>query len=173
MHLVSWSISVKLKTVFGGGSWYLTSVYGSQVDDGKLLFLNELVQARGLCSGGWMVASDFNMFLTDEDKNNGRINRRITSVFRSVLNQLKLKDISIWKELHVQNPNFGELIQMQLDSGQRSATRLAKPNNLSTMLIDDRKLSAYVHGVLLLYRGLEEYSGLDRTPVSVTPSGRP
>jgi len=55
-------------------AWWLTSVYGSQPDAEKELFLEELEAIRDACHGPWAVAGDFNLILEESDKNNARIN---------------------------------------------------------------------------------------------------
>jgi hypothetical protein len=50
--------------------WWLTTVYGPQGAEEKILFLQELTERRALCPGPWMVAGDFNMILNASEKNN-------------------------------------------------------------------------------------------------------
>ena len=42
-----------------------------------------------------MVIVDFNLIVTDEDKSNNNLNRRLMVEFRSTLNYLELKEINL------------------------------------------------------------------------------
>lgn len=53
-----------------GRNWWFTRVYGTQDDNEKLLFLQELRDVRALCPGPWLLAGDFNLIHQAEDKNN-------------------------------------------------------------------------------------------------------
>jgi hypothetical protein len=52
------------RPVTGEPPWWLTTVYGPQADDEKVLFLEELEAIRDECSGPWIVAGDFSLILT-------------------------------------------------------------------------------------------------------------
>lgn len=54
-------------------SWWLSSVYGPQDDSDKALFLEEIEAIRDACSGPWVLAGDFNLILSEADKNNDLI----------------------------------------------------------------------------------------------------
>jgi hypothetical protein len=69
-------VSVKVKPTVGGEDWWLTVVYGLANDADKPSFLAELHELRQIRTGLWLLAGDFNMIYTAEDKNNGRVNRR-------------------------------------------------------------------------------------------------
>jgi len=43
----------------------------------------------------WLILGDFNMILSAEDKNNSNINRRLMGAFRSMVEELELKEISL------------------------------------------------------------------------------
>lgn len=72
------------------GKWWLTSVYGPQSDGAKELFLEELEAVRDACAGPWAVTGDFNLILSEEDKNNGRINRANLARSRRAVATLEL-----------------------------------------------------------------------------------
>lgn len=76
--------------------WWLSSVYGPQVDDDKILFLEELEAIRDACPGPWAVAGDFNLILNEADKSNNRIDRRSICRFRRTVSQLQLQDLHLW-----------------------------------------------------------------------------
>lgn len=56
-------------------NWYLSSVYGPQGDDEKLLFPEEMTTIREAWPGKWMITGDFNLIASAVDKNNARNNR--------------------------------------------------------------------------------------------------
>jgi len=76
-------------------SWWLSSVYGPQDDSDKILFLEELEAIRDSCSGPWAVCGDFNLILSETDKNNNRINRANLSRFRRTVEDLELQDLHL------------------------------------------------------------------------------
>ena len=75
--------------------WWLTSVYGPQGDDNKVLFLQELRNVRSACHGPWTVLGDFNLITSEENKNNGNLNRAMMGRFRRLINDLELKELSL------------------------------------------------------------------------------
>ena len=80
-HLIHrYSVSVLLNSS-NGAPWWLTGVYGPQRDDDKLSFLAELRDVRSRCPGPWMIAGDFNMIYSSEDKNNDNVNRAMMGRF--------------------------------------------------------------------------------------------
>uniref|UniRef100_A0A452Z0F7 Endonuclease/exonuclease/phosphatase domain-containing protein n=1 Tax=Aegilops tauschii subsp. strangulata TaxID=200361 RepID=A0A452Z0F7_AEGTS len=84
------ALSAKVSTASGFGTpWWLTVVYGPQLDDDKVAFMQELRDIRDECPGLWMLCGDFNLIYRDEDKNNHRMMGR----FRRVLNDLALKEV--------------------------------------------------------------------------------
>lgn len=73
-------------------AWWFTVVYGPHQDADKPAFL-ELREVRSLCVGPWMIAGDFNMIYSAEDKNNDNLNHALMGRFRRFVNDLELKDI--------------------------------------------------------------------------------
>jgi hypothetical protein len=61
-----------------------------QDDSDKILFLEELETIRDSCSGPWAICGDFNLILSEEDKNNVRINQANLSRFRRTVEDLEL-----------------------------------------------------------------------------------
>lgn len=94
-----YSITVKVRPLsMSNGdnfSWWLSSVYGPQDDNDKVLFLEELEAIRDACPGPWMVCGDFNLILTEADKNNHRINRTNMARFRRTVASLELQDLHL------------------------------------------------------------------------------
>jgi exonuclease III len=76
-------------------SWWLTSVYGPQDDNAKELFLEELEAVRDACDGPWAICGDFNLILSEADKNNARINRTNLARFRRAVHTLELQDLHL------------------------------------------------------------------------------
>jgi exonuclease III len=76
-----------------GAPWWLTCVYGPQLDVDKIAFLDELREVRRSHPGPWVLCGDFNMIYRDEDKNNDNLHRRMMGRFRRFLNDCALKEI--------------------------------------------------------------------------------
>jgi exonuclease III len=76
-------------------SWWLTSVYRPQDDNNKILFHEELEAIRDACSGPWAVCRDFNLILSEADKNNARINHAKLSRFWRTVAELELQDLHL------------------------------------------------------------------------------
>lgn len=96
VHLGQWSVTAKLEWTAGNHSCFLTSVYGPQDDNEKILFLEELAEIRGICGEVWLVAGDFNLIAAAADKNNSRVNRRLMNAFRNKINELELKELYLF-----------------------------------------------------------------------------
>jgi hypothetical protein len=88
------SVSIQFHKQEGGGTWWLTCVYGPQVDEEKILFLQELRSVREVCIGPWVVAGDFNLIYKTSDKNNNP-NRAMMGRFRCFINDLALKEVPL------------------------------------------------------------------------------
>lgn len=88
------SVSVKFRSD-DVHSWWFSGVYGPHVDADKPSFLEELREVRGHCAGPWMLAGDFNMIYSSEDKNNDNINRAMMGRFRRFVNEMELKEIPL------------------------------------------------------------------------------
>jgi len=89
------SVSAKLQPTTGVGEWWLTVVYGHQEDREKIQFLQELRDIRQFLSDRWLVIGDFNLILQAQDKSNSNLNRRMMGTFRSWVNDLELKELSL------------------------------------------------------------------------------
>jgi hypothetical protein len=46
-----------------GTPWWLTELYGPQLDNLKILFLQELQLIRNLCNGPWMIGEISTLFI--------------------------------------------------------------------------------------------------------------
>jgi len=97
VHIGCFSVTVRVHTGTHDGHppWWLTTVYGPQDDNDKVLFLEELSAVRDACPGPWAIIGDFNLILDEADKNNATINRRNMSRFRQAVAQLELLDIHL------------------------------------------------------------------------------
>jgi hypothetical protein len=70
-------------------------VYGPRDNMDKRLFLKELRELKDLAKPAWLILGDFNLIYMDQDKSNGRLNRRMMSHFRRTLNHLEVKEIHL------------------------------------------------------------------------------
>lgn len=69
---------------------------GRPQDDGaKGIFLEELEAIRDTCSGPWAITGDFNLILSEADKNNDRIDRANLRRFRRTVATLGLQDMHL------------------------------------------------------------------------------
>jgi hypothetical protein len=73
--------------------WWLTTVYGPQLTEEKIVFLEELTVRRSLCPKPWVVAGDFNMILNASEKNNENLDRNMMRRFRAFVHEHELKDL--------------------------------------------------------------------------------
>ena len=71
-----------------GQPWWISVVYGPQLDSDKIEFLDELRQFRAASLGPWFLCGDFNMIYRAQDKNNDRLDRLSMRRFRAFLDQL-------------------------------------------------------------------------------------
>ena len=89
------SLTARLTLLATGDSWWITVVYGPQGDQAKIRFLEELRSIRQVCPDTWMICGDFNIIYKAEDKNNGRLHRRMMGRFRHLINDLALQDLCL------------------------------------------------------------------------------
>lgn len=90
------SLSAKAaRTVSPENTWWLTVVYGPQVDHEKIEFLEELLDFRNSTTGDWMLCGDFNMIYMAADKNNDRLDRRAMRRFRAFLGAAQLEELHL------------------------------------------------------------------------------
>ena len=75
--------------------WWLSYVYGPQEDHDKVIFMEELEAIRDACQGPWAIYGDFNLILSEADKNNQRINRTNLSRFRRTVASLEMQDLHL------------------------------------------------------------------------------
>lgn len=75
--------------------WWITVVYGPQLDYEKVEFLDELLQFREANAGPWLLCGDFNMIYQAADKNNDRLGRRDMRRFRSFISRAHLQEVDL------------------------------------------------------------------------------
>lgn len=61
----------------GGLPWWITEIYGLQLEGEKIEFLGELFDIRDLHARTWAVVGDFNLILNPKYKSNNALNRRL------------------------------------------------------------------------------------------------
>jgi hypothetical protein len=59
------------------------------------LFLRELRSLKDLVRPAWLVLGDFNLIYLDQDKSNGRLNRRMMARFRRALNHMEVREVQL------------------------------------------------------------------------------
>jgi hypothetical protein len=77
-------LSVKLMPAAVESEWWLVIVYGPCSNSGKSYFLLELNDLHHVHVGPWMICDDFNMLYRAEDKNSGRVNRRLMGEIKKI-----------------------------------------------------------------------------------------
>jgi len=96
VHKGWYTISVKLSAPGAStDQWWITVVYGPQLDHEKVEFLDELLHFRDSHPGPWFLCGDFNMIYRTQDKNNGRLDRRCMRRFRAFLNRVNLEELNL------------------------------------------------------------------------------
>uniref|UniRef100_J3NA39 CCHC-type domain-containing protein n=1 Tax=Oryza brachyantha TaxID=4533 RepID=J3NA39_ORYBR len=115
VHSGAWSISVRIKELITAREWFLTTVYGPQDEQEKLMFLDELHTAAGICQPAWAIAGDFNLVTSVADKSNGRVNRRLMNAFKNKLNQLELKEVYLFGRRYTWSNEQQQPILAKLD----------------------------------------------------------
>ena len=96
VHKGWYTISAKLSAPGAStDQWWITVVYGPQLDHEKVEFLDELLHFRDSHPGPWFLCGDFNMIYRAQDKNNGRLDRRCMRRFRAFLNRVNLEELNL------------------------------------------------------------------------------
>jgi hypothetical protein len=91
----TYTISITVTDCGTQSQWSLTGVYGPQADLDKRLFLRELRSLKNVVKPAWLIIGDFNLIYRDQDKNNGRLNRRTMSRFRRAINHLEVREVQL------------------------------------------------------------------------------
>jgi exonuclease III len=71
----------------------LSGIYGPHGDLEKKMFIRELRNLKQATKPNWLLVGDFNLIYKAQDKNNGRINRRLMLRFRKDLNHMEVKEL--------------------------------------------------------------------------------
>jgi exonuclease III len=90
-----YSVTVQITRRVDNPIWFLIAVYGPQTETDKISCIQELKLIRQITSGRWLLLGDFNLVCRAEDKNRGSVNRRLLNSFRSVIDELKVKEIHL------------------------------------------------------------------------------
>jgi hypothetical protein len=90
-----YTISVTVVDSRTNSQWTLAGVYGPQEDFDKRLFLRELWSIKDLARPTWLVMGDFNLIYLDQDKSNGRLNRRMMTRFTITLNHMEVREVPL------------------------------------------------------------------------------
>ena len=95
-------------------TWWVTCVYGPQLDHEKSMFLEEL-RVSATCPGRWLVWGDFNLIYQAEDKNNHRFNRRLMNSFRTFIDDLELQELHLRGRLYTWSNEHNRPTLVRLD----------------------------------------------------------
>jgi exonuclease III len=92
---LEFSVTAELQSTTSVDRWWLRVVYGPQGESDKLRFLQEVRQIKQLVAGAWLILGDFNLILSAEDKSNSNLNRRLMGSFKSVIDDLELRELPL------------------------------------------------------------------------------
>lgn len=73
--------------------FWLTGVYGPQIEADKMAFLQDLQDVCALFVGPWIIGGDFNMIAAAADKNNVRLHPCLMRRFRRFMADMELHDL--------------------------------------------------------------------------------
>lgn len=73
--VANFSVSARVESKTSDAEWWITVVYGPQVDAEKIQFLQEIRQLQNNTSDKWLIIGDSNMVLPAEDKSNSSVAR--------------------------------------------------------------------------------------------------
>jgi exonuclease III len=76
-------------------TWTVTRVSGPQGALEKKMFIRELRNLKQTAKPQWLILGDFNLIYREQDKNQGRLNRRIMTSFRRALNYLEVRELNL------------------------------------------------------------------------------
>jgi hypothetical protein len=99
VHVLQHSITATITSTRNNEVWTVTGVYGPQDESAKLIFLQELRQIKLLALSSWALLGDFTLIYRTADKSNPKVNRRMMNQFRTLLDELEVKDL----HLHVRH----------------------------------------------------------------------
>jgi hypothetical protein len=61
----------------------------------KIAFMDEIKALRQRVSGEWLISGNFNLIYRMENKSNSRVNRRLIGKFKSLLDELELRELPL------------------------------------------------------------------------------
>jgi exonuclease III len=102
VHVLQHSTTTTITSMRNNEVWIVTGVYGPQDDPSKLIFLQELRQIKLLVRSSWALLGDFNLIYRAPDKNNPRVNIRMRNQFKTLLDELEVKE---------HKPEFKQIVQ--------------------------------------------------------------
>lgn len=93
VHLNSYSITMKFECCLSGKSFHLTNIYGPCTPEGKVDFINWLYNFDTEHLDDWVLAGDFNLIRSPEDKNRPGANMQDIMLFNDLILHLDLAEI--------------------------------------------------------------------------------
>ena len=76
-------------------SFTVTNVYAPSDHRDSASFLEDLAELAPHINGPWILAGDFNLIRSSNDKNNGHVDSRLTELFNDTLNSLALMELPL------------------------------------------------------------------------------
>lgn len=90
-----YSVSATITLLADNTQWSITGVYGPQLDNDKILFMQDISNLKQHMLHKWLILGDFNLLYRFQDKNNGRINLTLLNGFRATIDNLLLAPIEL------------------------------------------------------------------------------
>jgi exonuclease III len=94
-HLTNNDVTASVLDTRINNLWTITGVYGPQGNLEKKSFLSELKQLKSVANPQWMLLGDFNMIYRAQDKNSGRLDRRLMLRFSKTINHLEVREADL------------------------------------------------------------------------------
>ena len=80
-------------------SFTVTNVYAPSDHHDSASFLEDLAELVPHINGPWVLAGDFNLIRSSDDKNNDRVDSRLTELFNDTINSLALLELPLLDRL--------------------------------------------------------------------------
>lgn len=93
VHSNAYSITLKMECCLSGKSFHLTNIYGPCTPDGKVDFINWLYNVDTERFEDWVLAGDFNLIRSPNDRNRPGANVQDIMLFNDLISHLDLAEI--------------------------------------------------------------------------------
>ena len=95
----SFSVTTTLTAALSDLTFTLTNVYAPSDHQQTPEFLDELREIAGIVTGPWIIAGDFNLIRTPDEKNNDNFNAHLAEIFNLAIHDLSLVELPLLDRL--------------------------------------------------------------------------